>query len=471
MVFGAMHGVAVRSVLLLCFRSSVVVNSGRVRVGMSTLAPFVVNPGAVLCASPSKRGLDTSVMMERTCAIGWRSWELPSIFVCPSCDALVFCDAPTMAATLCRVLRGQPLVEAGPWDCFQEEFVVTLAAAGAAPRGALETDRFLYVFEFCGPCVIPPRLIAGTGMGILSTCSVSPWIGKCLSEFLSPDGFWNESDSSTVFCVLRLYVSRRNAQVVSKGEKVKITEDSSLTFAGHVGPSQVMYGIQAAAACPVVACAGPLALNVGWQPQSAAACAGMPRALVGLLASVGVLDMAWHFSCALGSCFSFVEGLDRHVLARSLSSGTGEQAPGRVDVPGKDIQQQAAAAKETPSMCFFVKSLGGASYVVKMEHHATVARVRQHVALSPGVCEDVFYLVREGKVLRDGDALESLGAVRNTQLHMCSHLRGGAGVGRQPQILGQWVCQSCGMGGCWPTRQSCYRCGAPRLGGNRGQRP
>ena len=76
-----------------------------------------------------------------------------------------------------------------------------------------------------------------------------------------------------------------------------------------------------------------------------------------------------------------------------LFSGTGEQASGRVDVPGKDNQQHAAAAIET--VCFFVKSLGGASYVVKFEHHATVARVKQHVALKSGVREDAFYLVWE----------------------------------------------------------------------------
>ena len=163
------------------------------------------------------------------------------------------------------------------------------------------------------------------------------------------------------------------------------------------------------------------------------------------------------------------EGLNRHVLAGSLFSGTGEQASGRVDVTGKDKQQQAAAAKDV--ICFFVRSLGGASSVVKMEHQATVARVKQHVALKSGVCEDALYLVWEGRELRDGDTLGCLGVVRDTQLHMCSYLRGGVGMGRQPQIPGQWVCQSCGMGGCWPTRQSCYRCGAPGLGGNIGQRP
>ena len=41
-------------------------------------------------------------------------------------------------------------MEAGPWVCFQDDFAATLAAAGAAPRRALETDRFLYVFESCG---------------------------------------------------------------------------------------------------------------------------------------------------------------------------------------------------------------------------------------------------------------------------------------------------------------------------------
>ena len=150
-------------------------------------------------------------------------------------------------------------------------------------------------------------------------------------------------------------------------------------------------------------------------------CSGRLAASAGrFLALEGVL--------ALESRFSVIEGeLDRHVLAGSLFSGTGEQASGRVDVPGKDNQQHAAAAIET--VCFFVKSLGGASYVVKMEHHAIVTRVKQHVALKSGVREDAFYLVWEGRVLRDGDTLGCLGVVRDTQLHMCSHLRGGVGMG------------------------------------------
>ena len=107
-----------------------------------------------------------------------------------------------------------------------------------------------------------------------------------------------------------------------------------------------------------------------------------------------VLERLWVCSHSWVCSPTLFEVLDRHVLAGSLFWGTGEQATGRVDVPSKDNQQQAAAAKETPFICSFVKSLGGASYVVKFEHQATVARVKQHVALKSGVCVDAFYLVQ-----------------------------------------------------------------------------
>ena len=180
-------------------------------------------------------------------------------------------------------------------------------------------------------------------------------------------------------------------------------------------------------------------------------CSGRHATSVGRFVRIGGV-------LALESRFSVMEGLDKQVLAGSLFSGTAERASGRVDVPGKDNQQHAAAAIETT--CFFVKSLCGASYVVKMEHHATVARVKQHVALKSGVREDAFHLVWEGRVLRDGDTLACLGVVREPSV----------GMGRQPQP-GQWVCHSCGMGGCWPTRQSCFRCGVPQQGGIGGQIP
>ena len=111
-------------------------------------------------------GVVSPMMVEKTSAFGSYDRELPSILVC---------DAAMLAATLCRVMRGLL--------CFQDVSAATLAATGAAPCWALETERFLFVFEFCGPCVISSWLIAGSGMGMLLN-SVSPWVGI----FLSPDG-------------------------------------------------------------------------------------------------------------------------------------------------------------------------------------------------------------------------------------------------------------------------------------------
>ena len=121
MVIGAMY---VRFVLLLGFRSSVAAISGRVYDGMSTLAPFVVDPGSVLGASPSMHGVVSSMMKEKMSAFGSCHRELLSVFVC---------DAAMLAATLCRVMRGLPLMEAGPLVCSQDVSAATLASAGAAP--------------------------------------------------------------------------------------------------------------------------------------------------------------------------------------------------------------------------------------------------------------------------------------------------------------------------------------------------
>ena len=232
-------------------------------------------------------GVVSPMMMEKTSAFGSCDRGLPSILVC---------DAAMLAATLCRVLRGLPLMEAGLLVCFQDVSAATLAAAGAS------LCRALFVFGFCG-----------SGMGMLLNCSVSPWVGI----FLSPDGFWNEADL-IVFSVMFL---SEGCSSRFQGERVKLTEDSSLLFAGYVGPSQVMYGIQeAAAACPFVACAGPLELFVGWQAQSAA------RTMIGMLALVFLFS---------------VIGLATTTLSKGLSYAAAAAATPRVDV---ENDPKAAAA-------------------------------------------------------------------------------------------------------------------------------
>ena len=43
---------------------------------------------------------------------------------------------------------------------------------------------------------------------------------------------------------------------------------------------------------------------------------------------------------------------------------------------------------------------------------------------------------------------------RDCTIVMCARLKGGA-----PSIPGEWFCQVCQRGGCWPARTHCFRCG------------
>ena len=40
---------------------------------------------------------------------------------------------------------------------------------------------------------------------------------------------------------------------------------------------------------------------------------------------------------------------------------------------------------------------------------------------------------------------------------MCARLKGGA-----PTFPGEWFCQVCQRGGCWPARTHCFRCGCKK---------
>ena len=43
-------------------------------------------------------------------------------------------------------------------------------------------------------------------------------------------------------------------------------------------------------------------------------------------------------------------------------------------------------------------------------------------------------------------------------VRMCFRMNGGA----RHDVPGSWTCMVCNMGGCWPVRQSCFRCGSAR---------
>ena len=138
-----------------------------------------------------------SVTLDVLSASGSCGQGLPSILVR---------DAAMMAATLCRVKRGLPLVEVGPLVCFQVILAATLAAAGAAPCWALETDRFLIMSVFGDLCPYSSTWFSGSGMGVPLDCLMS----LCI-----PGGFWIETDSHVFFMMFLVMI----AHVVFQGKE------------------------------------------------------------------------------------------------------------------------------------------------------------------------------------------------------------------------------------------------------------
>ena len=273
-----------------------------------------------------------SATLDLLSASGSCGRELPSILVR---------DAAMMAATLCRVKRGLPLVEVGPLVCFQDVSAATLAAAGAVPCWALETDRILSKSEFGGLCSCSSTWFSGSGMGVPLDCFVSP----CASG-----GFWIETD----FRVFSMMFLVDDCSSCFPGERIKLIEALTLLIDGYVFSSQVMYGIQeSAAACLLVTFARFLVLFVGWQPQPAAC----------LMAGMLVMSCVREFMKLRGFFGSVLEGLfafgclfvweGESLLAGNSPAGSGEQATGRVDVPGEKqiVAAAAAAAAAAASGC------------------------------------------------------------------------------------------------------------------------
>ena len=301
---------------------------------------------------------------------------------CPSCcdDG---CDALPRQA--------RPALVEVPW------YAAATLAPAAAPCWALETDRILLESE-CGLCPCSSSWFSGPGMGVPLDCLVSP---------CAPGGFWIETD----FYVFSMTFLVDDCSSCFQGERIKLIEALSLLIDGYVFSSQVMYGIQeAAAACLLVAFARLVVLFVGWQPQPAAcmiagmlalSCVRKFMKLRGLFGSVSEGLFAF-------GCFFVWEG--ESLLAGNSPAGTGEQATGRVDVPGeKQIVASAAAAAasscappqvkmETETWQVLVSTLTGRSVALQVSNSISRHRLDCLLAERVGVPVGSFHVLRNGRV-------------------------------------------------------------------------
>ena len=94
-----------------------------------------------------------------------------------------------------------------------------------------------------------------------------------------------------------------------------------------------------------------------------------------------------------------------------------------------------------------------------------VSLVISQVELLTGVPCSLFYLVgASGRRLREDVTLEQSGIGPDSSLFMTARLVGGSMRQRAPLVPGSWTCNNCNMGGCWPSKNVCFRCLAPHTG-------
>ena len=112
----------------------------------------------------------------------------------------------------------------------------------------------------------------------------------------------------------------------------------------------------------------------------------------------------------------------------------------------------------------FVKNLAGKTVVVRgFTGMDEVSLVVGKVESLTGVPRSLFYLVgASGRRIREDVTLEQSGIGPDSSLFMTARLVGGSTRQRAPLVPGSCTCNNCNMGGCWPSKNVCFRCLAPR---------
>ena len=128
------------------------------------------------------------------------------------------------------------------------------------------------------------------------------------------------------------------------------------------------------------------------------------------------------------------------------------QASPFLEAQGETFIQSGPSLVSSRSL--LVRALTGQTLVVRWSSSEDVLHC---VSERTGVPLHAFYLALNGKCLTE-ETLHSMDRSSPIPLVMHGRLRGGS----SSSVPGDWVCSRCHIGGCWPTKSRCYRCGAPR---------
>ena len=132
---------------------------------------------------------------------------------------------------------------------------------------------------------------------------------------------------------------------------------------------------------------------------------------------------------------------------------------GNLDKVGKEGEREKERGKEkgeVPSQFALpvLRTLSGRTVVMTVADCST-CELLQRIEDATQIPQQNWYCHVNGSPLPQGRAPHGLH--RDCTVVMCARLKGGA-----PTIPGEWFCQVCQRGGCWPARTHCFRCGCKK---------
>ena len=210
---------------------------------------------------------------------------------------------------------------------------------------------------------------------------------------------------------------------------------------------------------PLRRCGHVLGLRVGGAPCGASlALCGRPCWLPRIMASTmsGVVEL-----------FEARKETSLCLSGRGDTAGVvGEVSQASRDKAARSFKDQNPCTKGgLNKRCFFVTVLSGKTLTMTASLDSSVSSsvssLVHDVSSITGIPVEKFHLVVDGRMLNLDLTLSQAGIGWDVSVRMCFRLKGGV----KHEVPGSWTCMLCNMGGCWPVRQNCFRCGAARGSG------
>ena len=145
-------------------------------------------------------------------------------------------------------------------------------------------------------------------------------------------------------------------------------------------------------------------------------------------------------------------------LHRSPLAAWFKKHPDFLFVKRKEEREERKMREDGGDTVLLVRGLQGDTMVVRCGAGWTARDLSDSLRVRTSVLVHLFFLVVEGRVIDGDEMVRSLG--RDCVVSMRGRVLGGSrNVSPTP---GEWTCPGCLRSGCWPTKNTCFRCGTAR---------